>query len=314
MLISNRKVLAFWCRIAILFVLIFCVSNVFALLSEKTLSHGFLYAYEDKLNSLKAQEGTKTVFVGGSSVLFGVSAQHYEKLSGEPTINMGLNAGAYDLYLSSVAKHVSEGDTVVMGLEFEAYTGEWQKFDDIALDLASITKDYFATLPLSKKPAYLYRQTLRNCNRVFDIFYNFLATSLEGEGGQLYIRKNMDSYGDFDLSLTQGTKNISPHTIKMELDEESVRGILSHIEDMESKGAQVYIVYPPVYSFAAESELQEMDKNLKSVFGDRIVGNIEDWVCDSNEKFFDTPYHLNSDGTMEHTEYYYHILKEKIVE
>lgn len=308
---SEKRKNEFWLKIFFVFFIVILFSNFFSkILVDKFLSDGFLYSYEDKLNILASETDNKTVFVGGSSVLFGVSAKYYTELSGKPAVNMGLNAGAYDLYLSSIQPYLKKGDTVVLALEYDAYIVEWQKMDNICLDLANVTKNYHKTLPFIKRLTYYYKQMLRYCNRVFDIVYKLALNKLDSQS-QLYVRKNVVEYGDFNSELTKGCKDIEKHSVKSELNQDALDGILKHIEFMEEKGVTVFVVYPPVYASKEDKTFEEIDVKLKNVFKDRILGNYDDWVCDTNEYFFDTPYHLNSEGILKHTEYYHNLILKK---
>ena len=54
--------------------------------------------------------------------------------------------------------------------------------------------------------------------------------------------------------------------------------------------------------------IEKMDKELRMFFGDRILGDINDWICKTGDDFYDTVYHLNSLGLAKHTEYIFGLL------
>lgn len=307
MLTSKTK---FWTKLLALFLAVILFSGACSLLADRCLSHGFLYSYADKLESLKNTQGQKTVFVGGSSVLFGVSAEEYEKLSGKPAINMGLNAGAYDVYLSSILPYINQGDTVVLALEFEAYNDKWYKYDEIYLDVANSSEGYYKNLPALQKPVYFFKQSLRSCNKVFDVAYSIIQEKLDDDG-QLYVRKNIKSNGDFNSELTSGTKKISPHEIKDNLKDEALKEVLRYTKLYENKGAKVHIAYPPCYSVSHQDVINNIDKTIRQTFGSRVIGNINDWILSTNDYFFDTAYHLNSEGVVKHTKYYHDLINQQ---
>lgn len=298
----------FLIKIIAILLIVVLVSRVCSFVTDNLLNDGFLYTYEDKLNTLKNIKGEKTVFVGGSSVLFGVSAEHYEQLSGQKTVNMGLNAGAYDLYLATVKPHINKGDTVVLALEFAGYTDEWYNFTNVTLDLAHISKDYFNSLPYKYKGTYLYKQTLRHYEKSFSVISKFVKYILKDD--EFYTRAMANQYGDIKPELFKEKGNLpKPEKIKKELNYDSLAKILEYIEEFEAKGAKVYIVYPPRYIPEDNGSMDEMDHKLKSYFGNRVLGNIDDWLCKTDENFFDTAYHLNSEAAIKHTQYYYDLIR-----
>ena len=300
----------FWVKIVAVFLFVVFFSGLCKGLTDITLSDGFLYSYADKLDTLKNIQDKKTVFIGGSSVLFGFSAEEYEKISGEPTINMGLNAGPYDVYMSSVLPYIHEGDTVVLALEFEAYTSEWYKFDEVSLDVSQTYKDYYKSLPVQLIPKYFYKKILRNCNRSYSLLYSLIRERIETEDA-LYLRKSIMKNGDIDPALTLGNKDIEPLKINTKFNYDSMNKIMEYIKAYEQKGARVYIAYPPCYTDVDSKDLKAFSEGMRNFFGDYIIGEIYDWSLSTPDNFYDTPYHLNNEGCVLHSQYYYQKIREK---
>lgn len=305
---KKKSYFIFLIKIIAILLICFLASAGCSFITDSVLNDGFLYAYKDKLNTLKSIEGEKTVFVGGSSVLFGVSAEHYEQLSGKKAVNMGLNAGTYDVYLETIKPHINKGDTVIFAFEFDGYTDEWYNFTNITLDLAHISKNYFQTLPFKYKSTYLYKQTLRHYEKTFSVISKFIKRILKDD--EFYTRAIVNQYGDIKPELFKTKADLpDPTKIKKELNYDSLAEILKHIEELETKGAKVFILYPPCYISEDNGSMDEMDNKLKSYFGNRVLGNMDDWLFETDENFFDTVYHLNHVATIKHTHYYYDLIR-----
>ena len=58
---------------------------------------GYLAALDDKLELVRTVESPRVIFVGGSSVAFGIDSQVFEQGLGQPAINLGLH-GALGLH------------------------------------------------------------------------------------------------------------------------------------------------------------------------------------------------------------------------
>jgi hypothetical protein len=75
-----------------------------------------------KKDSIALQKKSpKLVLLGGSNVIFGISAKEIEQQTGIPTVNYGVHAGLKDYTFEHVKRVVQPGDTVLLSLEYEYY-------------------------------------------------------------------------------------------------------------------------------------------------------------------------------------------------
>ena len=310
MRISKKKsLLRFWCKLLAALLLFPVLSYPLSLCTDHILRNGYLNAYEDKLRILAQTEGRKTMFVGGSSVLFGLSAEQYEALSGEKTVNMGLNAGPYDVYLASIEEYVGQGDTVILALEFEAYGSEWYKMDQTYLDLAHVTKGYAKSIPLRLLPEYCFKTTLNCYRRAYTLMYQQVQSVLDDDD-QLYRRDLVNDYGDVKQDRLTAPKEVEAHQVSFAVEEESMAMILDYVARYEEKGAKVYLIHPPCY-WVENDELAEYEEALRNCFGHRVLGKASDWLFTENHCFYDTPYHLKPSGIQQRTEYLYELISQE---
>lgn len=309
---SNKKAI-FYIKLLILFIVVICVGLIFNLYTDKLYDTRHFGAETDKMQHLKDMQGQKTVFVGGSSTLMGVSAEYYSEISGENAINMGLHAlDIYDVYLSTIEPYIGTGDTVILAFENMAYKSNWDKYNDVGLIVAHESKEYFKTARIKYKPQYFYQQTLRSFSKAYEVLYhNILERKVHGEE-KVYLRKNINEYGDIKPEYTEETDNPAPYGYATEITNEAKREINYYIRNFEEKGAKVYIVFPPLYTKKdiKSPALDDYLKRMQESFGEnRVLGHPSDWMFNTDEKFWDTGYHLNSPARIEHTKYYYDLIK-----
>jgi hypothetical protein len=75
---------------------------------------GYLAAFGDKLDLLESEGPPRILFVGGSSVAFGIDSEQFESFQRQP-VNLGLHASlGLDLCATLVERHVRPGDLVVL--------------------------------------------------------------------------------------------------------------------------------------------------------------------------------------------------------
>ena len=312
----NSELTKFWIKIAAIILIFISLAGIFNKITDASYEKRNFGAYKDKLQSLANLEGHKTVFVGGSSVLFGVNAEYYEKLSGETTINMGLHAfKLYDIYFSTIKPYLHEGDTVVLAFEYSPYVDDWDGYDTAGLLTAHMSGSYYKCMDNKYRGIYTYQQLLMSYEKIKNYVYtNLIEKRLKGEEKR-YLRSNIDSrWGDIKKGVAVASENPTPYKISKTVNPSSMNEILKNIKEYESLGVKVYIVFPPIYteSASAYEDGEQIYNEIKSYFGDRVLGKPSDCIYKDNQKFLDTAYHLTYDECLRHTEYYYSLLKDNM--
>ena len=152
----------------------------------------FMAATIDKHARLRAAASPRLIFVGGSSVGFGVDSREFEGLGLAP-VNMGLNVGlGLPFMLAEVAGELREGDVVVVAPETHLYwTG---------------SKDDAIWEVLQQRPASVACVSGAGARELSDQGLHFLARrvrcaahqiSSDRPQGALYRRQSFDAVGDF---------------------------------------------------------------------------------------------------------------------
>ena len=147
-----------------------------------------------KTEIARSIQTSKLLVAGGSSVLFGISAETIEKATGIPSVNMGTHAVLPMTYHLRVLQEVLRpGDTALLALEYELYHRDEKKLDELYLDyLLSRDHEYFLKLPLFRQ-IQIFTQT------PVDRIWSGLAARKRSPGpmnSSVYNTTNLNANGD----------------------------------------------------------------------------------------------------------------------
>lgn len=256
-------------------------------------------AYHKKEQILANSNSPKIMIIGGSNVIFGVSASQIEKTLKTPAINYGINAGLevdYILHLSK--KHLKKGDIAILPLEYEHFS----KTKDLnRLRIAYILnydRDYFSSLSILEKLQYLSSIS-------FDEFIlSFFATKNELNYNSQTINKNGDETANFDEHKINSFISRKSHDKALNnpifTPSFGTKKILEFAKWCEQNGVKMYLTWPSTIYFEEYSNpnYQKYFYNLERYFASNNVdtlGTPNDFLYPL-EYFYDTNYHLNANG------------------
>jgi hypothetical protein len=284
--------------------------------------------------------GPKIVFLGGSSVLFGIDATMVETALHVPVMNYGLHAGMRLPWLLAEAKYaVNPGDTLVMALEPNFYQcglnnwTNWQLYNS----LTWAWNVYPAGSPWEKISALVHGGTIQS---PFDKIAAFLAYETGSakiaprlaalappkvivaryESGQYrtlhfaYSPYNTDGHGDMQNTGGARYKDVAADVIEPNAICAYSKELLGpFIADMRSRGVRVLFEYFPYLVDgkpapgwrAAEASF---DADLASI-GGTMIGTRNEFFF-PRPMFFNTIHHLNSEGRVVATEVIIHDLQK----
>jgi hypothetical protein len=150
--------------------------------------------YQKKRMAAGKITSPKLLLVGGSGVLFGLSAKEIQDQTGFPTINFGTHAGLKTDYILREARQIARpGDTVLLCLEYELYTYGKSDVSEALVDyVVSRDPDYFYSLSLPEKWNVFMATSDQRLKRG-------LKNRLQPEpqlGGGIYDSKFINEWGD----------------------------------------------------------------------------------------------------------------------
>lgn len=223
------------------------------------------------------------------------------KGTGYPVVNLGLHAGFGCLFNTEIAKaNIRSGDIVLLGYEYNWFRSN--SFDTLGVDLVMTGID-------NKIEMYRYIP-LKNWIEIIGYlpeYYRKKATYSPASG--TYSRESFDDAGhmvlerDFILDYNEeiyGTVNLDNLTIS----ENSTEYLKNFQNYVESKGAEVYFIAPPLYEKAKRSDNDSFNNLVKleeEQIGIPYISNPLDYIY-SDEDIYDTIYHCNSKGERKRTE------------
>lgn len=255
---------------------------------------------QDKYRILKETNDPKIIIVSGSSSSFGLDQEMLENATGYKVANLGLHAGFGHLFYSELAKaNINKGDIVLLGYEYF-----WQNgFDsmDQNLIMTGIDDDVemYTQIPIKKWPdfiGYIFKYAELK-NSYVDATGIYSREAFDSETGQMTMDRDytMQYNPEVDSVVDLTDVSISPQA------EEYLKNYKKYVE---SKGAQVYFISPPLLKDSVVSDYSEFGK-LKELEEQQIgipyISNPLDYLFPC-ELMSNAIYHCNTEGEKVRTE------------
>lgn len=298
----KKKIIKFICFIFIL-ILPFAVFFLATELVENQYRNTFVAELEDKCSRLNNTSGKKIIFVGGSSLPFGLRSDLIEQeIEGYSVVNFGLYATLGTKVMMDLSKmNINQGDIVVLAPELNEQTYSLY-FNPVALEEAL---DGFS---------FKYKNLSVEDNLL--LFYNYykfafkkLEYSVKNNAPDpigIYRHDSFNEYGDISVERENNIMvggvdpNMDVYTNDELLDDEFIDYVNDYIEYVYDRGADIYFNFSPTNRLALKSSkvaMHAFQDKLKEKLNCNILCNIED--CIINEGYFyDTNFHLNSAGAI----------------
>ena len=253
-------------------------------------NNNYLWGYIDILEKIRNSQSTKKIiFVGGSSVAFGVNTEHIQKRLKIETYNFGVQAGiGIQMPIIDVTPHLNKDDIVVISPEYH------------------IISDYEKSAN-QKLEVNVFRYGIKAIQdfKSFKYFVNYLKSrfwsELTGIGKASYsfgwFNQNGDVVRHHDLKRKEiiiFPKNIKYNFSKLNEFKEFLDSNLSMIE--------YYFVPPPtsIHKFD-DNELNKLDSLFSVTFNEKYPISIYEMIYEE-KCFFDSEYHLTYPCKMVNTD------------
>lgn len=287
---------------------VLAVSSI-VFLAPSRFDETFLGEFEKKVDRLYETEGEKIVFVGGSSLAFGLDAKLLSETLGKPVINFGLYATLGTKVMMDYTKDaIGEGDIIVIAPEMNEQTWSmyfnaeamWQALDGNFSDIRHIDSENY--------PAMLGSFWKFAASKA-----KYLKQELDVSGLGIYRASSFDDYGfiannrDKDYNTMPGGFDAGkPITFSTDIiSREFIDYVNAYTKYAESKGAKVYLSTCPLNESAVPLDLTMDDIDayiafLNESFDCEVLGNPGNMIYPSGY-FFDSNFHMNSAGAILHT-------------
>lgn len=269
----------------------------------------FLGEFENKVDRLYETKGEKIVFIGGSSLAFGLDAKLLSETLGKPVINFGLYATLGTKVMMDYAKGaIGEGDIIVIAPEMNAQTWSlyfnaeamWQALDGNFDDFRHLSKDNYSAMlggfwKFAASKAKYFTQDIN-----IDGMGIYRASAFDDYG---FIRNHRDK--DYNTMVGGANPDMVIDFSTDIISAEFIDYVNEFTAYAKKKGAKVYLGSCPMNELALDSDLTLEDienyvSYLNEVFDCEVLGDPNNAIYTAGY-FFDSNFHLNSAGAVLHT-------------
>lgn len=298
----KKKIIKFICYILILTVP-FAVFFLTTELIENQYKNTFIAELEDKCGRLNNTKGKKIIFVGGSSLPFGLRSDMIEQeISGYSVVNFGLYATLGTKVMMDLSKmNINKGDIVILAPELNQQTYSLY-FNPVAVEeaLDGFTFKY-KYLPFANNLSLFYNY--------YKFAFRKLSYSIKNNAPDpigIYRHDSFNGYGDIaverenNIMVNGVDPNMYVYTDERLLDENFIDYVNNYVGYVNKRGASIYFNFSPTNRLAVKSSVSARNKfqeNLQEKLYCNLLNDIEDCIIDEGY-FYDTNFHLNSSGAV----------------
>ncbi len=263
-----------------------------------------------KLELVSAIEGEKIVVLGGSNVIYSVSAKTMSEQLDMPVFNMGTTAYlGLPFFLSESKQYLKSGDTVVLSLENAVYMAaiDYQ----VVLMALENHSNVWQGVPLTYMPQLITSYIPYTLVKTNDAKNSNVANKHEQ-----YINAGFDDFGDStavyeenileNLYNYQDTMQIGEHLV----DNSTINQLNSFKRWADNNGVNVYLTYAPFNNLAVipnengtstQQNADEMQNYIQQNCDIPWLGTISDGIM-HEDIFYNTNNHLNEQGKVLRTQ------------
>jgi hypothetical protein len=262
----------------------------------------YLAELNDKYELLCNTNDRKIIFVGGSSLPFGLRSDLIEQeLHGYKVVNFGLYATLGTKLMMDLSKaNINQGDIVILSPELSVQT-------------YSLYFNAEAVLQACDGFAFKYKYlSLDNNLSLFYNYYKFAYDKISYVVNQnqpdpigIYRHDSFNEYGDIKVEranniMNNGVDSTMQISTDDLLDEEFIDYVNDYISYVRSKKAKIYFNFSPCNELAitsSSSKRSEFQQSLTNSLECDLLSNLDDCIMDYRY-FYDTNFHLNSSGAI----------------
>lgn len=261
----------------------------------------YVAASIDKMALLEKIASPRLILVGGSNIAFGIDSTAMEHKLGRPVINTGLHAGlGLATMLNSVLPYVRPGDVVVLIPEYENFQDQEVVNGNVDLLASLIENDpafllYLAPARYLDIPHMLNLTLQKKISRVFTFSHEKI---------DYYSRDSFDAHGDYIAHL--GHVSADPSLISSsgalsgsQIDLGTVELIETFSQQVKARGGLIFFDYPSLRQTNCDNSDSQAFINLDTLLHKNLTFPILSTPaerCFPSAYFFDTLYHLASQG------------------
>jgi hypothetical protein len=258
-------------------------------------STSLLFADQQKDSLLRNVASPRIIFVGGSSVSFGLNSQVIKDSLHLNPINTGVHASIGLKYMmENTAQYIKKGDIVVLMPEYQLL---YEDYNDVSEELArtifDVNKSKYRLLNFKQRFALLPYTPKIALSKFNPREYSVSSSSNQ----KCYLISAFNQYGDTYVHWGLPREIVSPSKISGNLNKEVMNKIAVFQSEIEKRGATLYISYPGFQDISFFKSKEAIDKIEQEYIkrGFRILGTPERYMM-PDSLMYNTNYHLNKEG------------------
>lgn len=293
------------CTFAIMTIIVLSI----IMFPRDTFHSSFQSVIQDKYRILKETDEPKIIIVAGSSSAFGLDQDLLEEETGYKVCNLGLHIGFGSLFYSEMAKkNINAGDIVLLGYEYG--WGGHDSFDhlDQSLIMSGIDDNIgmYEVIPIRRWPeflGYLFKYAEQK-NNYEDAEGVYSRASFDPKTANMITET---CYLPQYLELI-----VKPYDDNADISSESEEYLREFREYVESCGATIYFIAPPICVEGITGDVKVYDELLSAeekIIGIEYISNPSDYFF-SHDLMLDSKYHCNTKGAKLRTELLIKDIKE----
>ena len=288
---------------AILFGLVIITITVVLLIPVKRPDH-FLLATLDKEHRLYQLSSPKIVVVGGSNTIFNINSRTISDLVGYPVVNMGLHAGLGLMFmLNEIEPAIRKGDIIIIMPEYAQFYRELFFGGRIVTRLLSLNPRFIRYVST--------RQQIFEIMKGLGLETRSKIVYLLGQSAdeETYSRSAFNECGDLMAELVgdQPLAQLAGETYKIRRLDEINKPAIQELNDfyarMQVCGANVFLALPaiPIEKYSDNRvEINDLYSYLKENLEIPMLFSPKTALVPARD-FYDTYYHLNTNGRKRYT-------------
>ncbi len=264
----------------------------------------FYMASADKHRRLEMLPSPRIIFVGGSSMAFGMDSGLVGKELGLNPVNMGLNAAVgLEFMLQEVEPFLRRGDVVVVAPEYDTFEKFYRPDPEYVARLIECRPTVLRALTFGQLKDLLDHGYVHHLGRVIRTVLGDAQGILDGADYVHTQRRSFNERGD--VVSHHGVKGPKLGVARFKFTPTATTDTaLAHLNrfatSAEQRGARVFYSHPPYEqrSFAQNrAAIERLDQLLRARLKIPRLDAVEEMVFPTDH-FFDTEYHLNLEGKL----------------
>ena len=265
----------------------------------------FFMASRDKHQRLESLPSPRIIFIGGSSMAFGLDSGEVGKRLGLHPVNMGLNAGVgLEFMLQEVEPFIRAGDVIVVAPEYNTFEQFYYPDPEYVARLIECRPPVIRALTARQIKELLDHGYAHHLGRVIRTVMGRPEKILDGATYAHTRRSSFNEDGDVvshhnvpgPVLGVVPWKFTAPATTFTAIDQ------LNRFQsEVQRRGARVFYSHPPYERRSFEKNrhsISKLDGLLKERMKIPMLDQVDDMVFPTDH-FFDTEYHLNLTGKTE---------------